>query len=134
MSNIGRLRHRVTIQKYSEVQDESFQTIPVWTNVTTAWAQIEAVKGRVYFYGQQVDETITHKILIRYQSSNINITSELWLLFHNRRFRIRAVKNLLERNRFIELACEEVFLAQSDFASGSGTANEPLNQPIVNNP
>lgn len=134
MSNIGRMRHRISLQSYSEMQDSTFQTVPTWTTITTFWGEVVATKGRVYFNGQQTDEVITHKITMRYQNSNVPITTELWLLFRNRRFRIRRVKDILERNRFLELMCEEVFLAQSNFTSGSGTANEPLNQPIENSP
>jgi len=127
MSSIGVLRNRISIQSYKEVQDSTFQNNPVWTTLQTVWAKIETPKGRSYFNGQQTDEKITHRITIRYQP---NITSELWLLMESRRFRIRMVKILNERNRFLIMDCEEVFIAQTPFTSDQSTVESPIEQNL----
>lgn len=127
MSNIGRLRHRVQIQSYSEVQDSAHGTIKTWTTLYTVFAEIIPVKGYTTFDTQQINEAVTHKITIRWQPY---ITSELWLLKDSRRFRIRNIRNLLETNRFLEMLCEEVFYGLDEFAVGADAVEQPLSQEL----
>lgn len=127
MSNIGRMRHRMQIQRYSEVQDNSHGTTKTWTTISTVFAEMVAVKGYTTFDTQQINEAVTHKITIRYQPY---ITSELWLLMNSRRFRIRNVRNLSERNRFLELLCEEVFHAFDNFTVDVDAVEQPLRQDV----
>lgn len=127
MSNIGRLRHRVQIQSYSEVQDSTHGTIKTWTTLYTVFAEIVPVKGYTTFDTQQINEAVTHKITIRWQPY---ITSELWLLKDSRRFRIRNIRNLLERNRFLEMLCEEVFYGLDEFVVDTDAVEQPLSQEL----
>lgn len=127
MSNIGRLRHRMQIQSYSEIQDSTHGTLKTWTTLYTVFAEIVPVKGYTTFDTQQINEAITHKITIRWQPY---ITSELWLLKDSRRFRIRNVRNLLETNRFLEMLCEEVFYGFDEFVVGADAVEQPLRQEL----
>ncbi len=120
---IGRLNNRVQIQSYTETQDDTSFTNRIWTTVYTVWADITPVKGNVMFDSKQVGANVTHKIIIRYQDY---ITTENWVYFDSRRFRIRFVRNLDERNRFIELLCEEEGFALTNFTADTDTAGEPL--------
>lgn len=126
---IARLRHRIEIQTYTETQDDTISTIKTWNTIMTVWAEIQSVSGYVTYLTQQIDEKVTHKFIIRYQPY---ITSENWILMDSRRFRIRSVTNYLEKNRFLELACEEVFLAQEYFQAGVNKVAEPLEQNLPN--
>ena len=127
MSNIGRLRHRMQIQTYSETQDYQSGTIKTWTSIATVFAEIIPSHGYATFNAAQVENLVTHKIIIRYQPY---ITSENWLLMNSRRFRIRSIKNLLERNRFLELYCEEVFFAIDEFEVDVNTVEDHLRWPV----
>lgn len=127
MTNIARLRHRMQLQTYSEIQDDTHKTLKTWTTLSTVFAEIVPVKGYTTFNTQQIEQTITHKITIRYQDF---ITSELWLLMNSRRFRIRNIRNILERNRFLEMLCEEVFFASDDFTVDSDAVEQPLRQEL----
>jgi len=120
---ISRLRHRVELQRYNEVQDSGHGTIKTWTTFDTVFAMIESVKGYVTFQTQQIEEKITHKITIRYHDY---VTSENWILMNSRRFRIRNVENLLEKNRFLVLLCEEVFHARDYFRVGVNAVGDAL--------
>lgn len=122
---IGKLRHRVQIQSYSETQDATHRTYKTWTTVLTVWADIEPVKGLVTFDTKQIGEGVTHKITMRYQEY---VTTERWIYFESRRFRIRAVRNLQERNRFLELLCEEDSLALDNFETDIDRVGNPLSE------
>lgn len=127
MSSIGKLRHRMALQQYYEVQDSTFKNVPNFVTITTLFAEIEDYKGRVFFNGQQTDKTITHKIKIRYQP---NVTSENWLQMDSRRFRIRRVRDTLERHRFLELDCEEMFLGTQSFTASQNSAGDSLRNTV----
>lgn len=126
---IGNLRHRVELQTYKEAQDAYHGTYTTWTTIRTLSAAIESVKGYITFDTQQINETITHKIMIRFQPDLV-ITSENWLLMNSRRFRIRNVQNLFEKERFLVLLCEEVFHAQQPFETGLSHTGDPLIQDL----
>jgi SPP1 family predicted phage head-tail adaptor len=123
MTNIANLRHRVQIQKYTETQDNQSGTVKTWTTLMTVFAEVKSVTGYVTFNSQQIEEKITHTIRIRWQSG---ITSENWLLMNSRRFRIRNVQNLFEKNRFLILMCEEVFYASTSFEVNDNSIGDPL--------
>lgn len=109
MMDVGSLRDRIQLQTYTEVQDPATSgTLKTWTTIATLWANLSAVTGYVTFQTQQISEKVTHKIILRYYSG---MSSEYWVLFNNRRFRIRNVMNIDERNIAMQLLCEEVFQA-----------------------
>lgn len=119
--NPDKFRHRVGV--YLRPQTPNAEGGIDYTDglITTVWADISPVKGSSYLYRQNLNETSTHLITIRY----INfLTSENWLryipesfrtnLSHTNDplitvtlFRILRVKNIFQLDRFQELECEE---------------------------
>lgn len=120
---IGMLNARVQIQSYAETQDNTHKTLKIWTTVKTVWGQIEPLKGSVVFDTKQIGEGLTHKIIIRYQPY---ITTENWVYYNNRRFRIRFVRDLRNSQRFLELLCEEDSYAFHNFEADEDAAGNPL--------
>ena len=104
--NAGLLRHCIYLQTYTETETGPYQTEKVWTTVASLRGKIEPIDGLITFDTMQINQKITHKITIRYHPG---ITSEHWLLFQNRRFRIRSVSNKNELNKMLVLLCEEAF-------------------------
>lgn len=103
---IGELRHRVAIQAYGDTPSGASSIVPSWETVGEAWARIRPVKGLVTFDTKQIGEAVTHEVIIRYNPSLI-VTSEHWLLYGGWRYRVRNVRDLFERQRFLELMCEQ---------------------------
>lgn len=101
---IGKLRHRVTIQSESTTADGGGGFTLAWTDVTTVWAAVEPLKGAERLRGQQLEAAVTHKITIRHRS---DVTTKQRLKFGTRLFNVRAVINPDERDRWLELLCEE---------------------------
>lgn len=101
---IGKLRHRVEIQRKEVKTDELLQQSNVWATYATVWASIRPVKGREYIAVKQVNAEISAVITIRYLSG---ITPEMRILFGNRVFGIVSVINVDERSRVLELMCRE---------------------------
>jgi SPP1 family predicted phage head-tail adaptor len=104
---IGKMRHRITLQKEVRVADGGGGFTITWTNVATdpsIWASIVPVSTAENLRSMQLQVSITHRITIRYRS---DITGALRVLYGGRVFNVRGIKVIEERDRWIELSCEE---------------------------
>jgi len=103
--NIGKLRHRVTIQNKVTLLDGYGGVTSTWQDVATVWASVEPLNGRELYAAQQVKAELTHRIRIRYMSG---IKPEMRIAFDNRTFEIEAIIDPEERHESLELLCSEV--------------------------
>lgn len=106
--SIGQLRHRVTIQSLVSNPDTGHSVDETYQDIAQAWAKMETLQGVELFDNKQNAFSPTHRFTIRHMDG---VTSERWILYDSRRFRIRSVRNYLERGRFLILESEEAFSA-----------------------
>ena len=67
MIDAGKLRHRVTIQSYTETQDTTTGAITkVWNTFATVWASIEPLSAKEFIAAQAEQSKISLRITIRY--------------------------------------------------------------------
>lgn len=124
--NAGDLRHRINI--YTREQIEETDGSGVFTKLTEIailWAMIKPVSGLTRIDSKQIGEEVTHIITIRYFPL---ISSEHWLKLDKRNFEIKTVKNIDERNQYLELTVKEVFTnssQQTPLVAG-GSVGDPL--------
>ena len=92
MFDSGKMRHRVTIQRYDgtvddygDVRDDVDEN---WADVKTTWAAIDPVSGREFYEAQQSQSEVTHKIRCRYFEG---LTTACRILHQGRKFRIVSV-------------------------------------------
>lgn len=73
----GRLRHRVTLEKFDYVRDsngdvvqdpESGETLRVWVVLGLTWAAIEPLSAREFIASQAVQSKVTGKIILWYRA------------------------------------------------------------------
>ena len=64
----GRLRHRLTIQRATEVKNSSGEIIQTWATIATRWGAVEPLTGREQWLAQQANAIATHRVTIRYYS------------------------------------------------------------------
>ncbi|MGC7561340.1 phage head closure protein [Pasteurella sp. PK-2025] len=102
--NIGKLRHRITLQKQVNTLNEYGAAVTKWGNVATIWAEIKPLAGREYFSAQQVQSEITTQIFIRYLPG---VLPTMRVKFGSRFFEIISVINANERNIYLQLMCKE---------------------------
>ena len=103
----GRLRHLVTIEKYTETQDAVGQPISAYTTFAQAWCSIQPMLGRENFAEQMVSTEQTHKINMRYISG---IDSTMRLKFGTRYFEIIGNPiNFMERNTYLTFNVKELY-------------------------
>lgn len=103
----GKLRHRVTLQRY--VLGSPSQTLTGapdggWEDYLTVSASIEPISGREPFLAQAHLSEITHKVRMRYRDG---ITSAMRVSWNGRLFDIKYSMNWEERNRELQLLCVE---------------------------
>lgn len=100
----GMLRHPITIQRQTKTPNDSGGQSIVWTTHKSMKAQVKPKSGRERVYGMQLESPLTHAIIIRYTD---DILTADRVNFNGRLMQIRAIRNLEEMNRWIELSCEE---------------------------
>ena len=109
MFDPGKLRHRVTFQRYNgtvddngDVRDDVEEN---WENVRTTWAAIDPVSGREFYAAAQSASEVTHKIRCRYFSG----LSPSWRIrYRDRTFHIISVIDWEMRNESYLIMVKEL--------------------------
>ena len=98
----GELRHRVTLERTSDSSD--WGRTGAWSTFATVWAKVEPMSGREYQEGRVDRGELTHVVTIRYLAG---VRPDMRVNFEGRYLKIVAPRNLEERNRWLELDCNE---------------------------
>lgn len=105
--SIGNKRHRIEIQDFTPVQDETGQEVEDgsgWVTSATRWASITPLSGRELVNATQVQPDVSHKVQMRYMAG---ITAEMRLKFGTRIFNISSVINVGEKKKELLIMCIE---------------------------
>jgi len=103
----GEYRFRGMIQESTEVQDAHGEMVDAWADLVKVWMKIVPVKDQELIARNREESVTTHKVFLRYSSEVAGVNSTMRILFGARVFAIQSVLNLGERNRDLELLCEE---------------------------
>ncbi len=107
MSNIGKKRQKITIERPVTTQDEFGEEIEgTPTTVATRWAEVRPLNGRELVVAQQVNAQLSHEVKLRYDSA-LNLTSADRFIFDSRTLNIESVINVGERNKEFVVMCKE---------------------------
>ena len=101
---IGKLRHRITIERVTETRDADGAVIETWSTYATVQASIEPVSGREYFTAQSTQADVTHRVYARYVAG---VVPKMRVKYGARIFEILSTINTGERNRELQLMCRE---------------------------
>jgi SPP1 family predicted phage head-tail adaptor len=101
----GKLRHRVTIQQASTVEDTtSGGTYEQWTNEVTVWGQVTPASGREFWDIRKSNSEVDGKVTIRYRPG---LDPTRRLLHKGRVLEILYIINRDERNEMLEIYYRE---------------------------
>jgi SPP1 family predicted phage head-tail adaptor len=108
-STSSRLRHRLTLQQEVKTADGAGGCMRSWQDVADLWAEISPLKYRAGIGSErlvagQIQSEISHEVTLRYRAG---ISTSMRLLFGNRAFNIRSIRNLNEDNEMLELLVDE---------------------------
>lgn len=98
---IGALRKRLTLQ-----QESISGGALVWTTLAALWGEMTPITSERTLTASGSDRRVTHTIRLRYPSDLI-IATGMRLVHGARTFTIRAVTNVDEDNRVLEITAEE---------------------------
>ena len=101
--NPGRLKHRVTIMRYQETEDELGNTVYELAPLKTCWAELRPVRGKEQLEYYKSVNDLMYKVTIR----RTDVTEKDVILFRGRQFQINYITNPLEDNYYLELMCTE---------------------------
>lgn len=89
--NAGDLRFRGEIQEVQgQTKDSKGQMVPNWVSVATRWMNILPASGQYFVASDQIRNSISHKIIIRYCEG---LTPRNRIKFGNRIFNILSILN-----------------------------------------
>lgn len=83
-----------------------------FTDAKTIWAMVQTTRGGEFFDGTELNNPYTHFFYIRFIPNSVfsksgRLTSQEWIRWKNRTFKIVDVENLEERNEILLLRCRE---------------------------
>lgn len=104
MVDIGRLNKRITLQRYTEVENEIGQTIVSLIDFKTVWASVEPISGKEYTDVDRNSNQLTYRIYIRYLE---NVNTDMVVDYNGLKFKITACINPRMKNELLQLVCVE---------------------------
>lgn len=104
-----RLRQRLTLQQEVKTADGAGGYARSWQDIADLWAEISPLNYRAGIGSEklaagQIQSEISHKVTLRYRAG---ISASMRLVFENRAFNIRSVRNINEGNEILELLVDE---------------------------
>lgn len=87
--NIGKLRHRVTLQAEAPSQNATTGVVTHgWTTVATVWASIEPLSAREFVAASAVSSKVVARIVIRYRAG---VAPSMRIVHGSRTYNIEGV-------------------------------------------
>ena len=104
-TSIGQMNHQIVLQRDDGTSRTSLGgRANSWTSVATVWGRVAPLKGDERLAAGQLEETVTHRVHIRYYSG---LTAKWRLLWGSTPLQIKAIINPDERRRFMIIDCVE---------------------------
>lgn len=109
MIDPGKMRHRVTFQKYNgnldDYGDPQQADDAAWEDVATVWAAIDPISGREFYAAEQSQSEVSHKVRCRYRAG---LNTAMRLLCGSRKFLIVSIIDWEERHESLLVMCKEL--------------------------
>ena len=99
---IGKLRHRITIQKNEEYEDENGFIKSDWVTKATVWASVNNLHGKEYWEAKKYKAENTVEFIIRYSACK-DISVKDRIVFKDTVYNISSVDNILYKNETIKI-------------------------------
>lgn len=102
--SIGEMRHRIFFQQAIETDDGYGGKVKTWINCGEAWAKVEPLTGREFFYAHQIQAEVTHRVTTRFRQ---DVHREMRISAGSRILEIESIVDLDEAHQFLEFFCRE---------------------------
>lgn len=106
--NIGKMNKRITIQKFTVIQNENGFDKEEWINHKTVWASVNNLSGKEFYTAKAVQAENTVEFTIRYGKYSENIDTKNYRIAWNGRFyNITFIDNIQYKNTFVKIKANE---------------------------
>ena len=102
--DVAELRHRIVVQRLTNVSDNMGGFTTTWTTYATLWAKVEPVSASERLYQEKIEYQRSHKVVIRYRA---DITTDMRFTFKGRTFQIKGTHVPDERRVYLFIDAEE---------------------------
>jgi SPP1 family predicted phage head-tail adaptor len=102
--SIGRLRHRIALERAVRSDDGGGGANESWVKVADVWAEIRPTGGGEIVESDALTGRISHEIIMRFRTG---VSPAMRLISNTRLFEIFAVIDIDERRRWIKCLCLE---------------------------
>jgi len=102
-ARIGRLRHRLTLEASTRVNDGGGGAVSTWGAVAELWGTVEAATGKEAVAADRVSGGTAYQIVIRYRD---DLAPAMRFRRGEEAFDIVAVLDKYGRRRFLVCLCE----------------------------
>jgi SPP1 family predicted phage head-tail adaptor len=102
---VGVMRQRLSLEAAVELADDSGALQTTWSPLGEIWGQIIPASSGDRFVADRQEETITHRVLIRWRS---DMQSGMRFRLGGRTFLVRSAFDPDERQRVLICRCEEI--------------------------
>lgn len=100
----GKLRTKITIERETSTPDSQGGQSLAWSTHATIKAYLKPMSGGERLQAMRLEANQTHRIYIRYRDDLLTTDR---IVIGNRKFQIRALINIEERNKWIEIYADE---------------------------
>lgn len=101
----GKLRHRVTIERFAPSRDDAGSEVPVWESYATVWGSVEPLEGREGSATTQILADLDTVVTIRW-SPQVDSVTPKWRVRHGGvTYDIVSVAHQKLGQREVVLAC-----------------------------
>lgn len=101
---VGRLRHRIEIQKLFKKKNAVGELSPCWETTVTRWGSIDPLRGDELVAAAKIEARTSHKIVMRWTDE---LTSTVRFRFEGRIFNPVEIRNFREVDHFAEIIAFE---------------------------
>ena len=101
---LGDLRHKIAIERETKTSDGMGGETVTWSAVFNPKVKIKPMRGNERLQAMRLEATVSHVITMRYVSG---VLPSDRVNYNGRLMQIRAVINVNERNKWLELYCDE---------------------------
>jgi len=109
MIRAGKLRHKVTFQRFTTTQNSFGETVETWEDHAERSAAIEPLSGKEYWDAQQTTAETSVRVRVRHDSTTEAITSKDRIAYDGRTLEIVSPPiRINERRREIHFMCREI--------------------------
>lgn len=104
---VGKLNQKVTIQRYSENEDEHYISQEGWIDLCNVWCSMNNLYGKEYWSAKQYGAENTVEFVIRYSSCK-DLSVKDRMKKDDKLFNITSIDNIMYKNEILKIKAIEV--------------------------